>query len=85
LRLVEKVRQGEEVIEGSLVYEETGQEIPIGGAVPYFSPEALRTNATARRFGFQWKRQAIGAFEKKTIYGESALEQLYDFAMNIVH
>lgn len=86
LKVVEKAQLGDDIREGVLICEETGQEFPIRGGVPYFSPQAASMNATARRFGYQWKRQAAGAFEKERIYGQSADEELEGFlhAMDLV-
>src|SRR5262245_25850144 len=79
LRLVDPIYQGDEILEGSLLVEKTGQKFPIKHGVPYFAPEAVNFNPTAQRFGYQWKRQATGAFEKEMIYGQSAAQELEGF------
>jgi SAM-dependent methyltransferase len=79
LKLVEKLRDTNEVLEGSLICEQTGQSFPIRHGIPYFSLDTVNTNATARRFGYQWKRQADGFFERETIYGESYAQEFQSF------
>ena len=77
--LVDPIYQDDEIFEGFLLADRTGQKFPIKNGVPYFGPQAVNFNPTAQRFGYQWKRQATGAFEKETIYGQSATQELEGF------
>jgi SAM-dependent methyltransferase len=79
LTLVDPIYQEDEIFEGSLLADRTGQTFPIKNGVPYFAPQAVNFNPTALRFGYQWKRQAAGAFEKEMIYGQSATQELNNF------
>jgi uncharacterized protein YbaR (Trm112 family) len=62
LQLRESLRERDEVVEGCLICEKTGQSFPIKKGIPYFAPEAVMADITAQRFGYQWKQQAIGFF-----------------------
>jgi SAM-dependent methyltransferase len=79
LTLVDPIYQNDEILEGFLLADKTGQKFPIKNGVPYFAPQAVNFNPTAQRFGYQWKRQATGAFEKEMIYGQSAAQELEGF------
>jgi SAM-dependent methyltransferase len=79
LALVDAVRQDGEILEGVLVCETTGRRFPIIGGVPFFAPELITADATARRFGAQWDLYVGGAFEQTTLYGEREDDEVANF------
>jgi uncharacterized protein YbaR (Trm112 family) len=49
LTLVDPTYRDDEIFEGSLLGDKTGQKFPIKNGVPYFAPQAVNFSPTAQR------------------------------------